>query len=189
MDNGKTEKKLKFIELRAKGLSYRQIEKQLKISNSTCCDWNEEMKEEIVKHKSEHLQELYQSYYMLREDRIKKLGGVFNKLDAELSKREISDLSTKELLDYYLKYLSELKAEYIDLQRNKNLVKSDSSDILNEFSGLLNRIRTGEITKDQAMKENYVLANLLRAYEILIVEKKIDTVKSIIGGRENEVKF
>ncbi len=33
---GKTEKKLKFIELRAKGLSYRQIEQELNIGRSAC---------------------------------------------------------------------------------------------------------------------------------------------------------
>jgi hypothetical protein len=187
---GKTEKKLKFIELRAKGLSYRQIEQELNIGRSACGEWNEELKEEIVKRKAEYLEELYHNYYMLREARIEKLGDIFKKLDKELASRDITDLSTKELLDYYLKYLSELKEEYIDLKSTKSRLKSDSQDILREFSDLLNRVRAGDITKDQAVKENYVLANLLKAYEILIVEKKIDSIKSIIGGRPDEkVKF
>lgn len=187
---GKTEKKLKFVELRAKGLSYRQIEQDLHIGRSACGEWNEELKEEIVKRKAEYLEELYHNYYMLREARIVKLGEIFKKLDAELANRDITDLSTKELLDYYLKYLSELKEEYIDLKNTKSRLKSDSQDILREFSDLLNRVRAGDITKDQAVKENYVLANLLKAYEILIVEKKIDSIKSIIGGRPDEkVKF
>jgi|GEM_PF-545550 len=187
---GKTEKKLKFIELRAKGLSYRQIAQELNISSVSCCEWNEELSEEIARHKAEYLQELYETYYMFREARIKKLGDIFVKLDTELEKRNLSGLSDKEVLDYYLKYMNELKSEYIDLQKNKSLVKTNSQDILIEFSNLLNRIRAGDITKDQAVKENYVLANLLKAYEILIVEKKIDSIKSIIGGRPDEkVKF
>jgi len=187
---GKTEKKLKFVELRAKGLSYRQIEQDLHIGRSACGEWNEELKEEIVKRKAEYLEELYHNYYMLREARIEKLGEIFKKLDAELANRDITDLTTKELLDYYLKYLSELKEEYIDLKNTKSRLKSDSQDILREFSDLLNRVRAGDITKDQAVKENYVIANLLKAYEILIVEKKIDSIKSIIGGRPDEkVKF
>ncbi len=183
---GKTEKKLKFIELRAKGLSYRKIEQELNIGRSACGEWNEELKEEIVKRKGEYLEELYRNYYMLREARIEKLGEIFKRLDTELAIRDITDLSTKELLDYYLKYLSELKEEYIDLKNTKSRPKADSQDILREFSDLLNRVRAGDITKDQAIKENYVLANLLKAYEVLIVEKKIDSIHSIIGGRPDE---
>lgn len=187
---GKTEKKLKFVELRAKGLSYRQIEQDLHIGRSACGEWNEELKEEIVKRKAEYLEELYHNYYMLREARIEKLGEIFKKLDTELASRDITSLSTKELLDYYLKYLTELKEEYIDLKNIKSRPKSDSQDILREFSDLLNRVRAGDITKDQAVKENYVLANLLKAYEISIIEKKVDSIKSIIGGRPDEkVKF
>lgn len=186
MEIGRAEEKIKFIELRGQGYSYRQIEKKLKISPATCTAWNEELKEAVVKYKAERLQELYNSYYMLREHRIKKLGETFKKIDAEINKRDFSDLATKELLDFYLKYLNELKSEYIDLNSIKSLTKVNSGDILQEFFDLLDRVRSGDITKEQAMKENYILSNVLKAYETLEIEQKIDCIKSIIGGRPNE---
>ncbi len=51
-DLGKEEQKSRFILLRAKGLSYAKIAKDLKVSTSTLTNWNQELLEEIAQAKS-----------------------------------------------------------------------------------------------------------------------------------------
>ncbi len=74
-DLGKEEQKSRFILLRAKGLSYAKVAKQLKVSTSTLTNWNQELLEEIAQAKSMELEALQEEYFMLKEGRIKLLGG------------------------------------------------------------------------------------------------------------------
>lgn len=68
------EQKAEFIRLRAEGKSYSFIAGCLDISKSTCTSWEREFKSQIAELKAEQLNELYDSYYMTREARIRKLG-------------------------------------------------------------------------------------------------------------------
>src|SRR4030042_3766731 len=74
-DLGKEEQKSRFIHLRAKGLSYAKIAKELKVSTSTLTNWNQELLEEIAQAKATELETLQEEYFMLKESRIKLLGG------------------------------------------------------------------------------------------------------------------
>ena len=76
MDNpGKEEQKSRFIHLRAKGHSYAQIAKELKVSTSTLTNWNQELQEHIAQAKATELEALQEEYFMLKEGRIRLLGG------------------------------------------------------------------------------------------------------------------
>ena len=61
-----------FIRLRAEGKSYAAISKELGISKDTCSKWENALKDKISSLKAEQLSELYDSYYMTKEARIKK---------------------------------------------------------------------------------------------------------------------
>lgn len=184
--SGKTGDKMRFIELRAKGSTYKEIARKLKISPSTITVWGNELSEQIAERKAEYLEELYRSYYMLREHRIKTLGETFTKINTELESRKLSEVPTDKLMDYQIKYLKELKAEYIDLPGSKTNENLNGNELLREFVSLLNRTRAGEITPEQATKENFILINLLKAYEVVEVDQKLDSINSILGGRKNE---
>lgn len=108
-----TETKNRFIELRAAGLSYDKISKDLSISKSTCSKWSDELGEQINRLKQQQLNDLYSEYGMLKEQRIKSLGVILQKIDNQLADVDFSDMTPTQLLDAKLKYQKALNTEYI----------------------------------------------------------------------------
>lgn len=173
-----------FIRLRAEGKSYAAIAKELGISKDTCSKWENALKEKISSLKAEKLSELYDSYYMTKEARIKKLGGTLQRIDAALDTADLSEMPPEKLLDMKLKYQGALKEEYVPVNTTTPLKKDFTEhDILEAFGDLLNRVRSGEITQEQANKESTILSNMLRAYEDVELKQKIDALEAIVGGR------
>jgi intein-encoded DNA endonuclease-like protein len=106
--------KERFIELRAKGLSFDKISKDLKVSKQTLIDWSKDLEEEIRNLKALELEALLEKYYLLKENRIQTFGDLLSKLKTELLKRDFTDLSTDKLLDLILKYESQIREEIVD---------------------------------------------------------------------------
>ncbi len=133
--------------------------------------------------KKDKLLELYNTYFMTKEARIKQLGDTLKKVDKALDSKDFSEVPADKLLDYKIKYITELKDEYIDLGTDKNMQEMDANSILREFSGLLERVRDGNITKDQANKEVTILGSMLKAYEATTLEKKLDELKTLLNKK------
>jgi len=106
-----TDTKNQFITMRAEGKSYSAIAETLHISKGTCTAWERELQEQITLLKQEQLDELYNSYYMTKEARIKRLGETLNRINDTLSNADLSKLSPDKLLDFKLKYTEALKEE------------------------------------------------------------------------------
>lgn len=109
-----TETKQQFIELRAKGLSFDKIAKEMNKSKQTLIDWSRELSGEIANLKAIQLEEMYQSYHLLKENRLQTLGTLFNKIKAEVETREFTDIPTDKLLDLLLKYNTKVAEELVD---------------------------------------------------------------------------
>jgi transcriptional regulator len=103
-----------FIELRAKGFSFDRIAKELKTSKQTLIDWSKELQDEIANRKALELEALYESFYLLKEYRLKNFGNLLNKIEKELQARDLSDVATDKLLELFLKYNSQLKEEIVE---------------------------------------------------------------------------
>lgn len=178
------EQRNEFVRLRAEGKSYTVISKELGISKSTCTSWERELKEEVAALKREQLNELYDSYYMTKEARIKKLGDTLSKINTALDEADLSNVAPERLLDYKLKYTEALKEEFIPITPAHVLPDSfNASDILNTLGDLLNRLRAGEVTVEQAGRESMVIGNLLKAYDAVELKTKIEALEAIVGGR------
>jgi hypothetical protein len=106
--------KEKFIDLRAQGLSFDKIAKELQTSKQTLIDWSKELQDEIANRKALELETLYESFYLLKEYRLKNFGNLLNKIEKELQARDLSDVPTDKLLDLFLKYNSQLKEEIVE---------------------------------------------------------------------------
>ena len=106
--------KEQFIELRARGYSYDKIAKELGKAKQTLIDWGKELDAEIANRKALELEVLYEEQLLLKEARLKRLGGILTRLEGDLNKRELSDLSTDKLLDLYLRYIDKVEAEYLE---------------------------------------------------------------------------
>lgn len=108
------EVKQRFIELRAQGMSFDKIAQELNKAKQTLIDWSKELEEEIANYKALELEALYESYYLLKEARLKNFGGIVNKITEELQGRDLSDVPTDKLLDLYLKYSDKVKEEIVE---------------------------------------------------------------------------
>lgn len=170
------ENKTEFIKLRAEGKSYSAISEILHISKSTCTEWERELKDSVMELKQEQLNELYNSYYMTKEARIKKLGDTLNEINNALDEVDLSRISPEKLLEYKLKYTEALKREYIGSKTPYQFTEDEikPKDIMIVFEDLLNRIRTGEVTSVQANRESSIISNLLKAYDMVEVKSKMD---------------
>lgn len=109
-----TETKQQFIELRAKGLSFDKIAKEMSKSKQTLIDWSRDLSGEIANLKAIQLEEMYQTYYLLKENRLQTLGTQLNKIKAEVDKRDFTDIPTDKLLDLLLKYNSKVAEELVE---------------------------------------------------------------------------
>lgn len=179
------ETKTEFIRLRAEGRSYSYIADTLHISKSTCTEWERELKAQIAELRQEQLNELYSSYAMTKEARIKKLGDTLDGINTALDGADLSQLPPEKLLEYKLKYTEALKGEYTGSGTPYQFTadKIEPKDIVTALGDLLNRVRAGEVTPEQANRESTVIANLLRAYDTVEVKAKLDALETIVGSR------
>jgi len=106
--------KEKFIDLRAQGLSFDKIAKELKTSKQTLIDWSKELQNEIANRKALELETLYEKYYLLKEAKIKKYGAILSKITSELEERDFSNVPTGRLLELYLLYFERLSQEIVE---------------------------------------------------------------------------
>lgn len=180
------EQRERFIILRAEGKSYASIANELKISKSTCSEWERELSGKIAELKDANLRELYSRYYMTKEARIKKLGEALENIDEALSKVDLSTIPAEKLLDFKLKYTEALKDEYITTAPAYKLPQgAKPTDFLEALGDLLNRVRAGEVTEQQASRESVIIANLLKAYDSVELQSKITALEAILDARGN----
>jgi transcriptional regulator with XRE-family HTH domain len=106
--------KERFIELRAKGWSFDKIAKELGKAKQTLIDWSKELQEDIANRKALELEALYESYYLLKENRLQSFGVILTKIKEEVERRDLSDVPTDKLLDLFLKYNSQVKEEVVE---------------------------------------------------------------------------
>lgn len=173
--------KQRFIELRAEGKSFQTISKELGIAVGTCSKWEHELAREIGILKSEALNNLYNSYHMTKEARIKNLGDTLSNIDTALEEADLKELAPDKLLDYKLRYADALKKEYTP--QSKPIERVDATNIVDAMGDLLKRVQAGDVTPEQATKESAILLNLLKAYDTVELKTRVDELEAIVGGR------
>jgi len=179
------DQKLQFVQLRAEGRSYSYIGKELGISKDTCSNWEAELKSEIVANEQESLRDLYLAYSMTRKARIKRLGNTLNRIENALESKDLRELPTERLLEYRLRYGEALLTDFVDLSSHRAKTKGiRGEDILEELATLVNRLRSGEVTIDQASKEGQIIGNMLKAYEATELRDKVEEIQAVIRGRK-----
>ena len=142
--------KEKFIELRAKGYSFDKIALELGKAKQTLIDWSKDLQDEIANRKALELEALYESYYLLKENRLQSFGAMLNKIKKEVESRDLSDVPTDKLLDLFLKYNSQIKEEIVEpIYKSSQELIDDREDreLLEELTTLqsepLRRLKVG----------------------------------------------
>ena len=144
------ETKEKFIELRAKGWSFDKIAKEIGKAKQTLIDWSKELQDEIANRKAIELEALYETYYLLKEAKIKKYGSILSKMTNELEDRDFSNVPTGRLLELYLLYFERLSQEVIEPSfKSSKEIQEEKADkeLLDNLTTLknipVNRLKVG----------------------------------------------
>jgi len=90
--------KEKFIQLRAKGLSFDKISKEINTSKPTLLKWNEELEKEIANLTYLEAEILLEQYKLAKIHKIEAFSLVLQKAVEELKNRDFSEVATKDLL-------------------------------------------------------------------------------------------
>ncbi len=184
LSEGRTALKTRFIELRAKGLSYARIARELKVAKGTLTSWSQELSEEIASLKAVQLEELYEKYYLVRAGRIELIGSQMKKLIRELQKRDFAEISTEKLLDLVLRYFETLKAEYIAPEPEDRIgEKMNAQTIVEALGNTLNRYKAGEIDQDRAQRETSILMSVIKAIETSELQSRLEALEAVLIGR------
>lgn len=91
------EKKLKFIELRAMDVSFRDIAEILCCSKTTLTNWEKKMSDDIEVHKKVMMDEILKSYQTAKSYRLKHFSDIYRKIKAELDRRSFQTIPSDKL--------------------------------------------------------------------------------------------
>ena len=181
---GKEEQKHRFVVMRAKGYSYARIRRELGVSKGTLTAWNAEMEAEVARARAMELEALQEEFFLLKEGRIRLIGGQLKAIQAEIGRRDLSKVGTAKLLELLLRFYGELKGEYVETgQRTKTGPKLNSGDIAGQLQGVLARYRAGEINESQAKLEQAVLQSMLKAIEQTDLAAKLERLEAAVQSR------
>ncbi len=95
--------KEKFIELRAKGLSFDRISKELQTSKATLINWSKELTLEVRNRRELEREVLLEQVSLTHEARIQFIGDFMSKLRQELLSRNLTNVPTDRLFEMALK--------------------------------------------------------------------------------------
>lgn len=134
-----TDTKHKFIEMRAEGLSFDAITKELNVSKTTLIKWSKEMELDIHNFKAMKYQAVLESYNLTKIHRLKALAKMLSRVEQELESRELKDIATDKLIDMQSRLLTKISSE-LSLEDLSLLERSDSFMPLIESATLSYRI-------------------------------------------------
>lgn len=174
--------KKKFIAMRAEGRTYSEITKTLGISRDACCKLNRELSSKISEAQRADLEELVESFGMAKAARIEKLGKLLGKISAAIDQADFSKVPADRLLDMFLKYTDAMRGEC--LPARERIEGAETENILQAYTDLLNAVRDGSVTGEQAARESAVLGNMLKAVDVMKVQTKLTEIERMLSSEE-----
>jgi len=117
---------LKFIELRAKGLSYDKIAKELNVSKSTLIHWSKEFELEIINLRNIEYEALREKFMLNKEKKLEFSREIFDKLIENLRSRNFDEIPSDKLINLILSLLDKLEySGEIDFVEQANTINLD----------------------------------------------------------------
>ena len=102
---------LKFIHLRTQGWTFARIAQEMNMCKNTVINWSRKFQFELQNERAIILEAIANEFLASREDRIRKLGNQLRAAEAELAKRDISEVSTSRLFTLVALLRRELQKE------------------------------------------------------------------------------
>ena len=87
----------KFIELRAQGMSFARIARQLDVAKSTLVNWSKEHQHLIQNLRAIEWEDFVDRTLASKQERLKTVSEQLRRLDTELAKRDLASVPTARL--------------------------------------------------------------------------------------------
>ena len=126
-----SEKKIRFVELRATGQSYDKIAKQLSVSKTTLIEWSREYCNEIKNAKALELERIREEYLLGREQRIRIAGAQLGQITEELLKRDLNEVPTHRLFDMQRKLVKEISENTDEMEFTEKISTTGIENLKN----------------------------------------------------------
>lgn len=127
--------KMKFVELRAKGLSFDKIAQELQISKPTLIKWGEELKKEIANCKYFEFESILAEFSIAKRHRLESFSMILHKALTELKERSFKEVSAKDLMNIVFQMSQKIQSEVAGLHFYTDEYEIDASlkmDVLKE---------------------------------------------------------
>ncbi len=108
------DKKRRILELRATGLSYAKISKEVGVAKQTAINVCKAQEEEIATLEALNMEELYEQHRITKRERIAAHASLLARIRTEIEGRDFTDVSTDKLVDLYLKTSASLSGEIVE---------------------------------------------------------------------------
>lgn len=164
----KSEKKVKYYQLRAEGKLQREAAELLGVSDRTCRRWESEARS-ISNNEVNNAMKLYAAQ---KADQTRSTIAMFAMLESELPSIDFSELSAKAKMELFLKYgrrIDELENKGRALPAEMQIKELDGSVtennalIMEMQKDIYNMAARGEITDEQARKKMMLLSEMRKA--------------------------
>ena len=170
----------KIIEMLADNYSYSAIADSVGVTRYTVEQISKKVRVDINNIKENEYKELYDRYHMNKKDRIQLYGKDLLKIERELSKRDLSDISDADLIELKQKTISRLEKLFTPV--NTEPVEKTAQGILDALDNLLTRIKSGEAVNGRLeLQVLQAMADVINSEE---VTKKLSIISMAIDTNE-----
>ena len=101
----------RFVFLRSQGWSFARIAEELKVSKPTLINWSRKFQFDIQNQRAIHIEALQEKWLSARDVRVNALGEQLHKVEAELAKRDLATVPTRQLFGMAGSLRREIKRE------------------------------------------------------------------------------
>ena len=127
VDLYREDKRLRFVELRARGASYQDIADILHCAKSTLIKWNNELSDEITQYKDATKNDILYDYQVARDNRLRYFAELYRDIKNELSRRSFRTVPSDKLyamLEKCSKHIDELSGEKREERQSMSIIAS-----------------------------------------------------------------
>ena len=107
---------------------------------------------------------------------------ILAKIDRAIAEADFSKIQPDKLLALRLQYVEAVKNEAPPARAK--LKGGSVEEVLAAYTELINEVRAGRITGEQAAKENAILAGMIKAIETNQLKARIEEIEKILSDEK-----
>lgn len=112
------EVKEEFLRLRARGLSYDKIARQLEVSKPTLLKWAAELHDELADAKIIEMDGVLEELGLAKRERVKAFASMLKRVLEEVAARDLTEVKTEKLVEMALDLKADVEDELRGLSRD-----------------------------------------------------------------------